>query len=89
MTTHENAEDDVRQRAILRLKKKREFQMHLLAYVMVNSMLIAVWALTGAGFFWPIFPLCGWAIGVAFHALDVFWSDQFSEERIRREIDRM
>jgi hypothetical protein len=45
--------------------------------------------ITGANFFWPIFPILGWGIGLAFHARDVYWGDTFSEQRIRREMQRM
>jgi hypothetical protein len=34
-------------------------------YLLVNAFLILIWAVTGAGFFWPIFPLVGWGVGVA------------------------
>jgi hypothetical protein len=37
---------------------------HLRAYIAVNVMLVAIWALTGAGYFWPIWPILGWGIGV-------------------------
>jgi hypothetical protein len=37
---------------------------HVRAYVAVNVMLIAIWALTGAGYFWPIWPILGWGVGV-------------------------
>jgi hypothetical protein len=37
---------------------------HLRAYVGVSVMLVAVWALTGAGYFWPVWPIVGWGIGV-------------------------
>ena len=39
-------------------------------------------------FFWPIFPLLGWGIGVAFNAWDVY-RPPISEDRIRREMDRL
>jgi hypothetical protein len=89
MFTDETLDTERRNQALLRLKKKREFVMHLLVYVTVNAMLIGIWAVTGAGFFWPVFPLMGWAIGVFFHALDVFWSDKFTEEQIRHEMQRL
>ena len=57
---------------MLRLRKKREFGGHLVAYIMVNTLLVVVWGVTGAGFFWPLFPLMGWGIGVVFHAWDTF-----------------
>lgn len=79
---------DLRERAIVRLKKKRDFQAHLLAYLSVNAFLIAVWAITGSGLFWPMFPMLGWGIGLFFHAWDTYtWG--LSEQRISREMDRL
>jgi hypothetical protein len=43
---------------------RRDFQEHLRAFVAVNALLIAIWALTGFGYFWPIWPLLGWGVGL-------------------------
>lgn len=51
---------------------RREFRGHLASFVAVNLLLIAIWALTGAGYFWPIWPILGWGIGIASHASDAF-----------------
>jgi len=81
---------DLRQLAIVQLRKKRDLQAHLLAYIMVNLLLNGVWLLTSAGgFYWPIFPLLGWGIGIAFHAWDVYAPVNPREDRIRREMDRL
>jgi len=82
------AEPGLREQATIRLRKKSEFREHLLAYVLCNAFLLMIWALTGTGFFWPAFLLLGWGIGLVFHAWDVY-RQPFSEERIRREMDRM
>jgi hypothetical protein len=55
----------------------------------VNSVIVGIWAATGSGFFWPVFPILGWGIGIVFHAWDVFTTQRISEERIEREIDRL
>ena len=34
------------------------------AFVAVNLLLIVIWAATGAGYFWPIWPLLGWGLGL-------------------------
>jgi hypothetical protein len=34
------------------------------AYVGVMALLIVIWAVTGAGSFWPIWPAIGWAIAL-------------------------
>ena len=52
--------------------ERREFRAHLASFVAVNLLLIAIWALTGAGYFWPIWPILGWGIGIASHASDAF-----------------
>ena len=80
----------LRDKAIESLKRKREFQAHLLAYVLVNAGLVTIWAVTGRGFFWPVFPMLGWGIGLAFHAVEAYGGGgSFSEDRIRREMERL
>lgn len=80
--------DDLRGLARSRLVKRREFIAHLAAYTLVNVFLVAVWAFTGAGFFWPVFPIFGWGIGVFFHGWDTF-SEPLSEDRIDQEVERL
>jgi hypothetical protein len=40
------AGQDLRDRAIARLKQKRDFGVHLFVYLVVNSFLIGIWAFT-------------------------------------------
>lgn len=42
-------------------------RIHLTFYVLVNALLIGIWAASGGGYFWPIWPILGWGIGVAAH----------------------
>jgi hypothetical protein len=80
----------LRDRAITRLKKRRDFHAHLLVYVLVNAFLIVIWAMTSPdGFFWPVFPLVGWGIGVVMNAWDVYLASDFSEAEIQREIGHL
>ncbi|HEX5088153.1 MAG TPA: 2TM domain-containing protein [Nocardioides sp.] len=83
-----NPDAELRERALVHLKKKRDFFAHLLVYIMVNSLLIVVWAMTSHGFFWPIFPIAGWGIGVVMNAWDV-WHGDFSEEQVAHEMERL
>ncbi|HEV7847501.1 MAG TPA: DUF1707 domain-containing protein [Thermoleophilaceae bacterium] len=34
----------------------------LAPYVFVSLLLVAIWALTGMGYFWPVWPIMGWGI---------------------------
>ena len=81
-------DDKLREVARARLIKRREFVAHLLAYLLVNAFLMSIWVITGAGFFWPLFPILGWGIGLFFHGWDTF-SAPMSEARIEREVARL
>jgi hypothetical protein len=80
--------NDQRQAAIQRLNAKREFRQHLGVYVLVNAMLIIIWAATGAGYFWPIWPIGGWGIGLAIHAFTVYSQKPITEDDIQAEMRR-
>ena len=80
--------EDLREIAITRLRKRRDLQAHLLAYILVNLFLNVIWVLTTpGGFYWPMIPMFGWGIGLAFHIWDVYSPEVPPEERIEREID--
>jgi hypothetical protein len=82
----DSGEQDLRAQAVKRLRDRRDLIAHVLTYVMVNGLLVTVWWMTGAHFFWPVFPLILWGIGVVFHTWDVL-SPGPSEQRIQHEID--
>jgi class 3 adenylate cyclase len=43
-------------------------RIHATIFLLVNLMLIGIWAASGGGYFWPIWPLLGWGIGLGCHA---------------------
>ena len=79
---------ELREAALARLKGKREFRTHVAVYVIVNTMLVVIWALSGQGYFWPVWPILGWGVGLALHGWTVFYEKPISEEEIRREMER-
>jgi hypothetical protein len=40
------------------------FQRHAQVYTLVNVFLVAIWLVTGAGTFWPIWPILGWGLAL-------------------------
>jgi hypothetical protein len=79
----------LRSQAVESLKKKADFRVHLLAYVMVNTFLVIIWAVTSPDFFWPIFPIAGWGIGLVFHAWDAYGRGVPTEDQIQQEMNRL
>lgn len=83
------AMDDPAHRAALdRLKRRQEFQQNLVAYVVINAFLVGIWAVTGAGYFWPAWVLGGWGIGLIMHAWAIYGQKPINPDDIEREIRR-
>ena len=51
---------------------------HLRAFTMVNGGLVALWALTGAGEFWPVWSIAPWGTAVAGH----LWCSRSVQRRL-------
>ena len=85
----EASTDDLREQARKRLKKKRDFRTHVVMYVLVNAMLVVIWAVTDSGFFWPIFPIAGWGIGLVADAWATFGEKPISDAEIDREVEKL
>ena len=91
MESGAGTEGDLRKQAVDRLKKKQDFKVHLLVYLLVNAFLVVIWAVSrdDGDLFWPIFVIVGWGIGVVANAWDVYGRRPITEEQIQREQDRL
>jgi hypothetical protein len=81
-------EQSPRQAAIERLKNRRAFAQHLVTYVVVNLFLVGIWAATGGGYFWPVWVIGFWGIGLVMHAWTAFVQRPITEADVQREIER-
>lgn len=79
-------EQERRELATKRLKDKRDFRNHVGAYVIVNLMLVAIWAISGANYFWPVWTIVPWGMGLAFHAWSVWGDKPITEAEIQDEM---
>jgi hypothetical protein len=80
--------DPDRVEARKRLEARRGFMSDAVAYVVINALLIGIWAFTGAGYFWPAWVLAPWGAGLVLHAWDVFVRQPITEADIDRELRR-
>lgn len=71
-----------------RLQARRDFSSHLAAYVVINAFLVAIWASTGRGYFWPAWILGIWGAGLIMHAWDAFLRRPVTEADIDHELGR-
>jgi len=87
------SEEQIYELAKKRVEEKRGFFIHFTVYIVVNIILVLIWAFAaGRGFPWFIFPLGGWGIGVLFHFLGVFvFSGQSAWDRraIEKEMEKI
>jgi hypothetical protein len=84
------SEEEIYEEAKKRVKAKKDFYGHLVAYIGVNILLIVIWAVTGAGFPWFVFPLCGWGIGISIHFFQVFvWEYRSDKAAIEKEAEKI
>lgn len=45
-------------------KRRASVRAILTPYLAVNLFLVVIWAISGFGYFWPIWPILGWGLGV-------------------------
>jgi hypothetical protein len=69
--------------------RHRVFLLHLAIYVATNVALVVVWALTGAGYPWFVFPILGWGIGLVAHGAVAYLLSNPEEIVLRREQQRL
>ncbi len=82
--------DPRREAALARLKHRKGLQKQLKTYVITNITLIVIWALSGQGDFWPVWPITFWGLALLYQA----WAFQhpekpISDQDIENEMNRM
>ncbi|OJX13001.1 MAG: hypothetical protein BGO77_00845 [Caedibacter sp. 37-49] len=78
-----------------RVRELRKFYIDLTLYGTVNLGLVLIWAISGGGYFWPIWVIVGWGIGMALNAISLgmipaivdlfpFFDKTWEEQQIKR-----
>ena len=79
--------DPEQMRAVAQVQRWHDFKAHVSAYLVINTVLIIIWAATGAGTFWPGISLAAWGLGLSSqHFLNSF--SPITAERVRRQLRR-
>lgn len=75
-------------------RKRAAFQRHLITYLVINGFLWVLWYLNGGYRFgggtpWPIWPMLGWGIGLAFNYFEAYQGDKDSlAQREYKKLER-
>lgn len=99
----EMTDEEIRNIAVQKVRRKRGFFSHLTVYLIVNAFLWLMWALSASGisagygwgmhgtaFPWPIFVTIFWGIGLISHGLGVFaFHSGWEQQEIDKEIARL
>ncbi|MGH7197342.1 MAG: histidine kinase dimerization/phospho-acceptor domain-containing protein, partial [Candidatus Omnitrophota bacterium] len=80
---------DLRRQAARRAANRVALVTHTGAYVAVNGFLALIWLFTGAGYFWPIWPILGWGLGLALHAFAARIIPNYARRLYQTELARM
>ncbi|MEH1873984.1 2TM domain-containing protein [Nostoc sp.] len=67
-------EEEERLRRTFNTFRRRSFRAHLVSFIAVNLFLIILNLITSPSYFWAIFPLLGWGLGLFFHWWSVYQS---------------
>jgi hypothetical protein len=81
------------ERARRRVRQIKGFYIHASIYVLINCLLAIINWGTSRGEVWFYWPLFGWGIGLAAHAIAVFglggvWGPEWEERKIREMLEK-
>lgn len=83
------SEEEIYKEAKERVEEKKGLRTHFIVYLLVNALLVVIWAVTGRGFPWFVFPLGGWGIGILFHFLSVYVFSREDTGAIEKEAEKI
>lgn len=86
----QKTEEELYKEASKRVKEKKRFYSGLATYAVVNAVLVVIWALSGRGYPWFLWPLGIWGVFVLGDFLRIFVFGKGSDdEAIKKEVEKM
>jgi hypothetical protein len=85
-----SSDSDLRRQAERRADVKLAFKVHVLAYLLVNAGLVAINLVTSPGYFWAVWPIIGWGLGLAAHGIATYhFGGDMRERAVEDELRRL
>ena len=82
------SDDSARQQAIQRLHQRRGFVNFIVGAIVVSLFMVLIWALSGRGYFWPVWVMGGFLIGGIFYGVNQLMNKPLTEDQIQREMQK-
>jgi hypothetical protein len=87
------SDEEIYAQALKRVEEKKGFFVHLTVYVLINTMMILIWAfIARSSHPWFVWTLGGWGIGLVIHFLSVFVFSRrggWEHREVAREVERI
>ena len=81
---------DPKEAATRRIRKRKKLNKQWQVYLFVNLILLLVWGLSGAGYFWPIWVILFWGLSLGWEQWRFNHPDkEITEQEIEDEMGRM
>ena len=83
-------EIELRRLAARRADMKLAFRSHLFAYGIVNAGLVVINMMTSPDYWWFIWPMMGWGLGLVAHGVTVYMDGESTRDRlIEQEFEKL
>jgi hypothetical protein len=84
------SEEQIYEEASKRVKDRKRFYGGLATYLIVNAVLVIIWALSSQGYMWFLWPLGIWGVFVLGDYLRIFVFGKGSDQQaIEKEVEKM
>lgn len=66
---------EVKKEKMSHTQQRKEFKSHLFAFMAINGFLVLLNLVVSPGYFWAIYPILGWSLGLLLHGIKVYTSN--------------
>ena len=66
---------EVKQEQMSNRQQRKGFKSHLFAFLAINGFLVLLNLVVSPGYFWAIYPILGWGLGLLLHGMKVYISN--------------
>jgi len=66
---------EVKKEQMSNSQQRKAFKSHLFAFIAINGFLVLLNLVVSPGYFWAIYPMLGWGLGLLLHGMKVYISN--------------